>query len=301
MTSITLKQLEIFVAVANKLSFSSAANSLHLTQPAISKQIRNLEEQCGYTLFEQVGKKIYLTETGQHLLKYTENILGAVELLNDNINQSDHIIGGKLRIGMGDTLQHVMFDILADFRNLYPKVEFNVSINNYPVLSEQLLENKLDFAIMGNVGTRFGLTAELITRPPLLLVASAKHPIAIKRKITFKELQNETFIIGEHGSASYILTNELFNKIQPIDEKIFQISNFEAMKHAVKANLGVAILAKFILSSELTKGSIASLNVVGLDPMKLDLYWVQHKDKQLSKAGKLFKKMVFKQLKLLEH
>lgn len=297
MRNLNLKQLEVFCVVANKLSFSSAAKILFMTQPAISKQIHSLEEQCGYRVFEQIGKRIYLTAAGQNLLQAAQILLQAAEAFKSEMFFEQPEISGHLRIGMGDSIQHLIFEPLSHFYNLYPKVDFSIKVSNYAGLSELLVDNKIDFGIMGSPGRPIELVADVIRTFPIEIVASSKNDLAKKNKLTLADLNDQNFVVGDEQSTSYNQTYNLFKEFNIKYKKIICINHFEGVKHAIKANLGVSLVSTFIMRPEIESGKIVKLNVPNLKTKHLPIYWVQHKDKKNTQAIKLFKSFLYQALK----
>ncbi len=296
MLPFTIRQLEIFYAVAKQLSFTGASHSLHLTQPAISRQINNLEKQSGKRLFEQIGKKIYLTEAGNILLQHTQQIMEALALLKTAVSKQSTEITGTLNLWVTNGLQHFIFDIIGLFYNKYPKIDLQISVGNSKVIFPSFNKNEIDFCIMSNNAlNKINLSCELIAKIPLCLLASSKNPLTKDKNFSLQSLSNETFIVGEDATTCYDYTACVIKKLK-VAPKIMQIKNFETIRHAVRANIGIAFLPPSIAALELKEKLLLTIPLKGLPSYFYEIYWVQHVNKSLPYVAQLFKEFLFEKL-----
>jgi DNA-binding transcriptional LysR family regulator len=295
MIKFTLKQLEIFNAVAKHLSITKAAEHLHLSQPAVSKQIDNLKKSCGKSLIEQVGKKIYLTEYGERFSSYSLKIINQAELLIAEMTESDDV-NGKISIGLTSSLQHIIFEVIKSFTDKYPDARFEFSIGNYSKQLTNIDQNIVDFSLTTSAHQKATLSCTPIINYTTHLTASKDNPIFLDKAITIDDILNESFIVGGKESESYLNTMELFNKHNK-QPKLIVIDNQEAIKYAVLANLGVAFIPDFMTQSEMKDSSIIPINLKNSLVNQSNIYWLQNNHKYLSKTTAKFKTFLMDHLK----
>ncbi|HLD08774.1 MAG TPA: LysR family transcriptional regulator, partial [Methylophilaceae bacterium] len=176
MLHLTLRQLRVFEAVANHLSYSRAAEALHLTQPAVSMQIKQLEESAGLPLFEQLGKKIYLTAAGKEFRRYCRNILDQLDEAENVLAEMKGVDHGKLTISVATTASHFATQLLAEFCKRYPKVSVSLNVANREALLGHLALNEMDMVVMGKPPEGLDLEATSFMENPLVIIAAIHHP-----------------------------------------------------------------------------------------------------------------------------
>ena len=295
-TPFSLKQLEIFIAVAEQLSITNAAKSLHVTQPAISRQIKALETHCKSPLIEQVGKKIYLTPAGNLFLSHARSIMKEVEALKISLAQEEQEINGDLSLGMMAPLQHIIFSAIKHFTKKHPQAQFEINIGSRSSQMQLLQENKIDFCLTATMALKPECRGLTLAKFPMLLVAAAHHPLANKRRCSVKQLANETFIVGDKDSDNYIQTQALLRKIKKDTPTLMVIDNQEAIKYAVQANLGIAYLPYFIVELELSKKILVPLTVEDNAVALSRISWTQS-FKRLSPTAEKFKTFLIEFIK----
>lgn len=200
MRNATLRQLKVFETVARHLSFSRAAEELHLTQPAVSTQVRQLEEHAGLPLFEQLGKKIYLTPAGTEMLHYSRAIIQQFHEVDEAMSQLKGVSGGKLNVAVISAGDYFFPRLLAEFTRRYAGVVLNLAVHNREELLHQLATNQTDLAVMVRPPHEMDATNEPFAPHPYVIVAAPTHPLAQKRNIRMSQLANEAFIVRERGS-----------------------------------------------------------------------------------------------------
>jgi DNA-binding transcriptional LysR family regulator len=250
MLHLTLRQLKVFEAVARHLSYSRAAEALYLTQPAVSMQIKQLEESAGLPLLEQLGKKIYLTEAGKEFQQYCRNIL---QQLNDAESMfAEHKgMSGKLAICVASTASYFTPQLLAEFCQRHPKAQVSLSVTNREILLQRLANNEMDMVIMGRPPAELDLDATPFLENRLVIIAPVSHPLAGEHDIPLSRLAEETFLVREQGSGTRIAMERFFAE-QGIKLVIgTEMSTNEAIKQAVQAGMGLGILSLHTLSLEL--------------------------------------------------
>jgi DNA-binding transcriptional LysR family regulator len=291
MRRLTLRQFRVFDAVARHLSFSRAAEELHLSQPAVSMQVRGIETILGMRLTEQLGKKIFLTEAGREVLHASQAITARLDDLQHNLAQLRSIDTGLLNIASTSTVNAVATDILARFRGKHSGVSIHLDVSNRAAVLDQLVGNRIDLAIMGQVPDGLGLEATRFMDNPLVVIAPPDHPLVRKRRISVRDLASESFLVREAGSGTRGAMERFFAARGLEIRSSMEMSSNEAIKQAVQAGLGLGILSLQTLEMELALKRLAVLNVDGF-PIMRHWYIVHRADKRLSPAAQAFKEFV---------
>jgi DNA-binding transcriptional LysR family regulator len=295
MLNITIRQLKVFEAVARHLSYTKAALSLHLSQPATSMQIKQLEEVVGIPLFEQFGKKIYLTEAGKEFQQYSQVIL---QQLNDAESMFSNLKGmhGKLTICVASTAGYFTPQLLADFCKCHTKAQVSLNVTNREKLLSLLAQNEMDMAIMGRPPEGHDLEAVSFMDNPLVIIAPINHPLAHNSNIPMQRLSQETFLVREQGSGTRIAMERYFSERDISLITGTEMSTNEAIKQAVQAGMGLGILSLNTLQLELETKRLTVLDVEHF-PIQRHWYIVHRKGKRLSKIAEAFKKFLLENSK----
>jgi DNA-binding transcriptional LysR family regulator len=288
MLHLTLRQLKVFEAAATQLNFTLAAKQLYLSQPAVSMQIKQLEENIGLPLFEQMGKKIFLTEAGRELFHYSRNItqqLDEMEAVFEEMKGPGH---GKLTLSVVNTANYFTPQLLAKFCQRYPGINVNLQVANRDAVLQQLDDNSTDLAIMGQPPEGIDVSAESFLDNPLVVIAAPGHPLAGQKRIKFARLATETFLSREPGSGTRGAMERIFaeHNIQP--HISMEMETNEAIKQAVQAGMGLGILSLHSIELELETGRLAMLNVEHF-PLLRQWFVVHRSNKRLSGAALAFK------------
>jgi DNA-binding transcriptional LysR family regulator len=291
MRRLTLRQFRVFDAVARHLSFSRAAEELHLSQPAVSMQVRGIEAILGLPLTEQLGKKIYLTEAGREVLHASQAITARLDDLQANLAQLRGTDSGRLNLAVTSTVNAVATDILVRFRGRHPGVSVHLDVSNRAEVLDLLAANRTDLAIMGQVPDGLGLAAIRFMDNPLVVIAPPDHPLVGKKKISVEKLAAESFLVREAGSGTRGAMERFFAARGLEIRSSMEMSSNEAIKQAVQAGLGLGILSLQTLEMELALKRLAVLNVDGF-PIMRHWYIVHRADKRLSPAAQAFKDFV---------
>jgi DNA-binding transcriptional LysR family regulator len=290
MLHLTLRQLRVFDAVAHHLSYSRAAEALHLTQPAVSMQIKQLEENGGVPLFEQFGKKIYLTEAGQEFQHYCSNILQ--QLADAEAMFADFKgMSGKLSICVASTASYFTPLLLAEFCHRHPKAKVSLNVTNREILLQRLANNEMDMAIMGRPPEELDLDATPFMENHLAIIAPVHHPLANAKNIPLSRLSEETFLVREKGSGTRIAMERFF-----ADQGIklttgTEMSTNEAIKQAVQAGMGLGILSMHTMQLELEMNRLTVLDVQSF-PIQRRWYVVHRQGKRLGNVAQAFKEFL---------
>ncbi|WP_460904692.1 LysR family transcriptional regulator [Paraburkholderia jirisanensis] len=288
MRNATLRQLKVFETVARHLSFSRAAEELHLTQPAVSTQVRQLEEHAGLPLFEQLGKKIYLTPAGTEMLYYSRAIIQQFHEVDEAMGQLKGISGGKLNVAVISAGDYFFPRLLGEFTQRYTGVVLNLAVHNREELLHQLATNQTDLAVMVRPPHEADSVNEAFAPHPYVIVAAPNHPLAGKHNIKFAQLADEAFIVRERGSDTWNSMEEGFAGRLTNLKIAMEIKSTETIKQAVIAGMGIAFLSAHTISLELQVGNLVVLDVESF-PVMLNWYVVHRRNKRLPPVAEAFK------------
>lgn len=291
---ITLRQLKVFEAVARLGSFTRAAEELHLTQPAVSMQIRQLEESVGLPLFEQLGKKIYLTLAGQEMHHYCRAIAQQLDEVDRVMAEMKGLQRGRLMIAVASTANYFAPRLLATFSQRYPQATISLDVTNREGLLNHLDANDIDLVIMGRPPEGLDLVAEPFTENPLVVIAAPSHPLVKTAHIPLERLQQETFVVRERGSGTRTAMERFFTEKGVHLTTGMEMSSNEAIKQAVQAGLGLGIVSIHTLELELETKRLAILDVESF-PILRHWYVVHRQGKRLSPVAQQFKEFVLKE------
>jgi DNA-binding transcriptional LysR family regulator len=284
----TLRQLRVFEAVARHLSFSRAAAELHLTQPAVSMQVKSLEGEAGLPLVEQIGKRIHLTEAGRELYARAHTIARELEAAEEALDAMRGLTHGRLTIGLVSTAKYFAPALLGRFLKAHPGVTVKLGVDNREAMIGLLAGNQVDLAIMGRPPQNVETVAEAFARHPHVVIAPPEHPLAGKRRIPLERLAAETFLIREPGSGTRGLLERLFAEHKlPLTVGMEMASN-ETIKQAVIAGMGISLLSLHTVGLELATRRLVTLDVVGL-PIVRNWYVVHLAKKRLSPVAQALK------------
>jgi len=285
---ITLRQIQVFEAVARHMSFTRAAEELFLTQPAVSMQVKQLEEQLGVPLFEQLGKRIFLTEAGKEVYDYSRAINQQLTEMETVLDRLKGLTGGRLTISVASTANYFIPTLLGVFNQRFSGIEISLDVTNRETLLRQLNDNTVDLVIMGQPPAELELEAGPFMDNPLVIVAPPDHPLATKKKIPLERLQDEVFLVREKGSGTRIAMERFFNERHIRIKTGMEVGSNEAIKQSVQAGLGLGLLSRDTLEQELSLNRLVILDVAEF-PILRHWYVVHRKGKRLSPMAQAFK------------
>ncbi|MCX7961261.1 MAG: LysR family transcriptional regulator [Burkholderiales bacterium] len=294
MRGATLKQLTAFASVAKHGSFARAAEELHLTQPAVSMLVKDLEAVVGLPLFERAGRGVRLTMPGEYLLVYARRVLATLKEAADAMSVLRRAEGGRMTIGMVSTAKYFLPRLLARFRAEHPAVEIRLAVGNREQLSRLLHDNEVDLAVMGRPPRELDTRAEPFAAHPLGVLASPSYPLAGRREIAPKALEGEPFIVREPGSGTRAAMEHFLREHRLAVRPIMEMSSNETIKQAVIAGMGLAFLSLHTAGLELSVGQLALLDIAGT-PVMRRWYIVNIRAKALSPAAEAFRYFVLEQ------
>jgi len=283
----TLRQLEVFEAIARLGSFTRAAEELHLTQPTVSMQIKKLTDAVGLPLFEQVGKKVYLTDAGRALQQFSREIFDQFTRFETLLADLKGLKQGRLRLGVITTAKYFIPRLLGAFCRQYPGIDVAMKVSNRERILERLGNNEDDLYILGQAPDESDVIAEPFLPNPLIVLAPADHPLARQKNIPLQRLAEEPFLLREAGSGTRIALEQLFAKHGLKMKVRMELGSNEAIKQAVVGGLGISVLSRHTLTPDMPKDQLAVLDVQGF-PIERHWYVTYPKSKQLSVVAKVF-------------
>lgn len=277
-----IHQVHIFNIAAKTLSITKTAKKMHLSQPSVSIQIKDLEDSLNVRLFDRINRRITLTDAGKVFFEYSERLLGLIEEINAVMTAFGSGDVGRIVLGASSTVGvYVLPRFLGEFKELYPKAEIALHIQNRQEAVEQCIAGELDFAFMQEPPRHPDLQAEFFMKDELVIVCSPRHRWASRDHLTMKTLSSEPepIILREEGSGTRGLI-EYVLKRYGIEKKVtMELSSSEGIKRAVEANLGVAVLSRNVIRNELKNGSLAALPIRDLNTVR-DFYVVRNRKRK---------------------
>jgi DNA-binding transcriptional LysR family regulator len=288
---LTLRQLKVFQTVAENHSFTRAAEVLHLTQPAVSIQVKQLEDNIGLPLLEVIGKKVYLTQAGKELLHYGREIERQLQEAQQVMDDLKGLRQGFLTVAVASTANYFAPRLLATFSRRYDNVRVSLDVTNRQGLLRHLDDNDVDIVIMGKPPENLDLVAESFMDNPLVVIASPEHPLVGHDAVSLDKLQNETFLVRELGSGTRVAMERYFTEKNMTLSTGMEMSSNEAIKQAVQAGLGLGIVSRHTIGLELETGKLAELSVDSF-PIVRHWYIVHRQGKRLSNISEAFRNFV---------
>lgn len=288
----TLHQLRIFHAVAQNGSFARAAEALHLSPPTLSLQVKQLSESVGQPLFEQLGKKIYLTAAGRTLAAACEDIEARMERLGEDLAALQGVERGSVKLAILTTVKYTVPKLLGGFCTAHPGIDVAMVVGNREKLLQRLAGNEDDLYIMGQPPDQMDVVSEAFADNPLVLVAPPDHPLVGKKRIAPERLRSEPFILREPGSGTRLTSEKFFADHGITMKNRLEVGSNEAIKQTVAGGLGLAVLSAHTVTAELALGELVQLDVRGF-PLIRRWHVVVPRGKRLSAAAQAFKDWLF--------
>lgn len=292
--NLTVRMLSVFSSVARNLSFTKAANELHLSQPAVSMQVKQLEEAIGLPLFEHLGKKVYLTEAGKEVFHYAQSIAQQFIELEHVIEGLRGGVRGNLSVAVASTANYFATRLLAEFSQRQGQLTYRLEVTNRQTLLVELQHNDKDLVIMGRPPDDADVVAEPFMENPLVVIAPPQHALAREQKIPLSRLALERFVLRESGSGTRIAMERFFEERGVRVTTSMEFTSNEALKQAVQAGLGLGIVSVHTIELELEARRLVVLDVEQF-PIMRHWYVVTRKGKRLSPIALAFKEFVLTQ------
>jgi DNA-binding transcriptional LysR family regulator len=293
------RRLQVFHAVAKHLSFTRAADALFMTQPAVTFQIKQLEEQYGTRLFERRHGGISLTPAGDLVLSYAERILALSDELETRLGEMTGEMRGPLLVGASTTIAEFMLPrVLGEFNALYPQVRARLIVANSESIEGRVAEHTLDVGLIEAPAKLPGLASVICCDDDLLIICAPDYPLAAMSSVTPKVLVDYEFISREPGSGTRAITEAYFraHKIDPQKLKTqMELGSPEALKGVVATGLGFAIVSRTVVDKELRLGSLVAIPLQ--PPLTRSLYLIHPQDRFQSRLAATFIEFARSQLK----
>ena len=282
----TLRQLEIFLKVAETQSIARAAEALYLSHSAVSVQIRKLAEAVGLPLHEVIGKQLYLTEAGREVVASGRELFEVIARLDGNINNLKGLTAGTLSISVVTTAKYFLPRILGPFCQNYPEIDVAFMVGNRDQIIERLNGNMDDFYILSDPPEEWDIHSRPFLPNPLAVIASVKNPLNQRNRLNWEDLQAQKFLMREQGSGTQITIQKYLRDQSHTLGKTMVIESNEAIKYAVIANMGITILSAYVLANAKEDG-LVQLRVEGF-PIMSHWHVVNLKSKKLSVIAERF-------------
>jgi len=294
MKNATLRQLRVFESAARHLSLTRAAEELHLTPPAVSIQIRQLESHAKAGLFERAGRSLRLTQAGEEVLVRTREILAQIRGAEDAIAGLAAIERGLLNVAVINAGDYFFPWLLAAFRDRHPGVRVRLTVGNRDELLERLADHAVDLAVMSHPPTREEFAAEPFAPHPHVIVAAPGHPLAGKRPVSIARIGTEPLLTREPGSATRLAMEQAFAEAGVVPRIEMEVASNETIKQAVAAGFGVGFLSAHAVQQELALGRLAVVAVKGF-PVMRQWYVVHRRDRRLPPVTAAFREFVVRE------
>lgn len=261
------RRLQVFHTVARLLSFTKAAETLHMTQPAVTFQVRQLEEHFNTRLFDRTHNRINLTDAGRNVYAYADRIFELYSEMENAVREITGEISGAVTIGASTTIAEYMLPtLLGDFKERYPEVTIHLKVSNSEGIVSMVENNTIDLGVVESPVGNKNLVVETCKRDQLVAIVPPNHPLANHEKITFSSLLEYPFICREEGSGTREVINDYLGHQAECTlglKVAMELGSPEAVKGAVEAGMGVSVVSRATIQKELRLGTLVAVN---LDP-----------------------------------
>lgn len=291
---ITFRQLQVFAEAARQLNFARAAELLHLTQPAVSMQIRQLESALELALFERVNRRLALTAAGELFRQHAMRVLGELQDAEQALQALQGLKGGTIAVGLVSTAKYFAPRLLALFNRKHPEINVRLLVGNREMLVNLLRDNEIDLAVMGRPPDKLDALAEPLANNPHVLVGPPGHPFAEARQIDMHELRGETFLMREEGSGTRLVMEAMFAQHLFKPTRMITMGSNETVKQAVMAGMGLSVLSLHTLALELRTREVSVLDINGT-PVLRTWHVVHMSGKQLSPVARAFRQFLLEE------
>jgi DNA-binding transcriptional LysR family regulator len=283
----TLHQLKVFRQVAELMNYTKAADQLGLSQPAVSIQLKQLENNLDIFLFEKIGKTLFLTPAGEELKSFCDKLFISFDNIDMTLSGLKGELAGDFFLSAVTSAKYFTPHLLGAFHKRYPKVNFHLDIVNREQIIQRLQDNKDDLVIMGLVPETMALTQHSFVDNPMIIIANPQHPLAKKKSIPLAELADHAFIHREQGSGTRKAFEQVL-KAHHIELTVnMTLGNSETIKQAVMADLGISVVSRHSVTLELATGVLVEVDIKGF-PLQGSWSLVHHESKHLSTVAKAF-------------
>jgi len=302
MLHISLRQIRIFDSVARYQSHTRAAEKMHMTQPAVSMQMKQLEQNLGISLFERHGKSLNLSSAGQDLRTYSKKVIHSFNNMLEFVDKIKGCESGHLVISVATTANHFTTRILSAFAKKHPDITISLDVTNRQKILQQLENYEPDLVIMGEPPKGLGLQSERFMPNPLVIIAPPDHPFAQRKNLKIKDLKNEKFVVREKGSGTREAIERHFDNSGVCCASTLEMSSNEAIKHSVSAGFGLGIVSLHTIELELNNKLLVTLDV---EDFPLQRFWhlVTRTGKNMSPVAEAFRTFLLEEVQhyIVEH
>lgn len=285
--NMTFRQLRLFLALAEHRSITAAARACHVTQPTVSMQLKELADAVGLPLYEQIGKRLYLTAAGEHLAETARAMADEWAAFEQRIDAMKGLTRGRLRLAVVSTAKYFVPRLLGSFCASHPDVDISLEVLNRDGVVARLKENLDDLYIMSMPPEHIELERHAFLPNPLVVVAPESHPLAGKKKIALGALRAERFIMRERGSGTRLACDSHFSQQGFAPHVRLELGSNEAIKQAVAGGMGIAVLSRHALALHLAEDQLAILDVQGF-PLLSNWWTLYPHGKRLSPVATVF-------------
>lgn len=283
----TFRQLRLFLAFAEHLSVTAAARACHVTQPTASMQLRELADAVGMPLYEQVGKRLFLTAAGEALARTARAMTDEWTAFEQHIDAVKGVTRGRLRVSVVSTAKYFVPRLLGTFCAAFPEIDIALEVLNRDGVVRRLRDNLDDLYIMSMPPDDLELERHAFLSNPLDVIAAASHPLAGRQRISLDELASMRFILREKGSGTRLACDQHFRSLRFKPDVRMELGSNEAIKQAVAASLGVAVISRHALADRPEDENVAVLDVEGF-PVQSNWWTLYRKGKKLSPVARAF-------------
>ena len=290
----TLHQLKVFETTARLGSFTRAAEELYITQPTVSSQIKQLTKTIGLPLFEQIGKRLYLTEAGKELLSTCQNIFERLEYFEMKVADLKGTKQGRLRLAAITTAKYFVPRLLGAFCQEYPGIDVSLEVTNHQQMQERMVENEDDLYILSQLPETPNLSAQPFLDNPLVVVAPKTHPLATRKNIPIQALDGQPFIMRELGSGTRQAVENLFEQNNISVQVRLELGSNEAIKQGIAGGMGISVLSRHTLAFEAYNDELTILDVQNF-PIQRRWYVAYLSSKRLSVIAQTFLEYLLKE------
>lgn len=285
--------LKIFVTVVEHKNFSRAAEELYLSQPSVSLQIRNLENELGTKLINRSPKHLELTQSGEIFYEYAKNVLLLYDKAKEDIDQLSNVVTGGLKVGASNTIgEYILPFVLTEFAAQFPNVGIETSIANTEEISQAVRSNHLDLALVEGEVNHSDLIIQSLMEDEIILVVPNQHSLARLPIVTADHLQDQVWILRESGSGTRAFSDKLIKDRGIQVKKSYVLGSGQAVKQAVIAGLGIALVSSWIVRKELIARELTTIRIKG---KRLTRFFslITSKSHEQSKAMEVFTEQLF--------
>jgi LysR family transcriptional regulator, low CO2-responsive transcriptional regulator len=280
-------QLEIFLEVARLSSFSRAAEKRFRTQPAVSSQIRALEEEVGARLLDRSGGRVSLTAAGKLFFKYAQETIERRKTILTEIAETERVPRGEIVVGANEgTCLHILPEVFAQFKRDYPSVSVSIKRSDYAKILESILENAVDFGVVSLPVTDNRLEAQMIHRDHLVVITAPYHSLATRKNVGVAEVASYPLVLPKLGHTRDAL-DALFYDHHVKPNIAMELDSSELLKRFVAAGVGVGFIARSNIEEDIRAKALVAISLADVQ-IRRDLALVFRKDKSLSRAARAF-------------